>query len=255
MSEGKNHAHKLLKNIDKISSRYFSESSHSSELHSARRSCTGRKPSRLWDWERDHEYESNVDWRLRYLWVCLRQFEARDGWNIAWKRWLSRDITGLLSWREREPQLYVSAWNGKWAHWICTKTFGKLSIYRDDERQQWMQRVGDWDTIVKPDLINILNHYEQQGVQEFAIFGFCWGGKVSTLASTELGDRFKASGLVHPSSVTTGEAQGVQIPMYLMPSSNDLDMVLWGIPVKFKRFIIFFAIAPVLCGASNEIWR
>lgn len=93
------------------------------------------------------------------------------------------------------------------------------------ERQEWLQRVGDWDLIVKPDLISIVDHYQRQGVREFAIFGFCWGGKVATLTAIHLSDRFKASGLVHPSSVTNDEAVDVNIPMYLMPTRSEPDMV------------------------------
>lgn len=76
-----------------------------------------------------------------------------------------------------------------------------------------------------PDLINIVRHYQSQGVEEFAIFGMCWGGKVATLASIHLSDMFKASGLVHPSSVQDDEAVQINIPMYLMPANNDPDMV------------------------------
>lgn len=102
---------------------------------------------------------------------------------------------------------------------------GSSTIISATERQQWLARVGDWDTVVKPDLINIVDHYQNAGVTEFAIFGFCWGGKVSTLASIELADRFKASGLVHPSGVLNEEAADVKIPMYLMPTQNEPDMV------------------------------
>jgi len=89
----------------------------------------------------------------------------------------------------------------------------------------WIDRVGDWNSIVKPDLINVVQHYQSEGVEEFAIFGFCWGGKVATLASIELSEFFKASALVHPSSVTNDEALDVQIPMYLMPTQNEPDML------------------------------
>lgn len=88
-----------------------------------------------------------------------------------------------------------------------------------------MDRVGDWDLIIKPDLINLVRHYQSRGIEEFAIFGMCWGGKIATLAAIELSEYFKASGLVHPSSVTDDEANEVQIPMYLMPANNDPDMV------------------------------
>lgn len=93
------------------------------------------------------------------------------------------------------------------------------------ERPEWSDRVTDWNRVVKPDLINLVNHYRSRGVEEFAIFGFCFGGKVSTLAAIELSDLFKASGLVHPSSVTDDEAYQVKIPMYLMPSMNEFNMV------------------------------
>lgn len=88
-----------------------------------------------------------------------------------------------------------------------------------------MDRVGDWNTVIKPDLINLVHHYQSEGVEEFAIFGMCFGGRIATLAAIELSEYFKASGLVHPSSVTDDQAENVLIPMYLMPASNDPDMV------------------------------
>lgn len=88
-----------------------------------------------------------------------------------------------------------------------------------------MDRVGDWNLVIKPDLLNLVSYYQSQGVEEFAIFGFCWGGRIATLASIELSEYFKASGLVHPSLATDDEASAVQIPMYLMPAGNDPDMV------------------------------
>jgi len=94
-----------------------------------------------------------------------------------------------------------------------------------DDLQQWLQRVGDWETIVKPDLINIVEAYRDKGIHEFAIFGMCWGGKVATLAATELKNYFEASAIVHPASVTNEEADGVEIPMYLMPTQNEPDML------------------------------
>lgn len=102
---------------------------------------------------------------------------------------------------------------------------------------------GDWETVIKPDLLNILEHYRNEGVEEFAIFGFCWGGKQATNAAIELSEHFKASGLVHPSSVTIDEAVDVKIPMYLMPSSGEADMVRLSpatlvIGVQFKTILI-----------------
>ncbi|XP_037040525.1 uncharacterized protein LOC119077418 [Bradysia coprophila] len=89
----------------------------------------------------------------------------------------------------------------------------------------WLQRVGNWDTIVRPDLINVVRYYQSQGVQEFAIFGMCWGGRIGTSAAIELSDYFKAIGIVHPSNVNNNEAPLVRVPMYLLPSSAQPDML------------------------------
>jgi len=90
---------------------------------------------------------------------------------------------------------------------------------------EWLARVGNWELVVKPDLMEIVDHYKAEGVEEFAIFGMCWGGKVATLASTELNTLFKAAAMVHPASVANSEADGVKIPMYLMPTANEPDML------------------------------
>lgn len=98
-------------------------------------------------------------------------------------------------------------------------------LYSPDERQEWVERVTDWNRIVKPDLINLVQHYRSKGIEEFGILGFCWGGKVAELAAIEMKELFKASAIIHPSSIADEEAEEVKIPMYLMPAQNDLEMV------------------------------
>lgn len=71
-----------------------------------------------------------------------------------------------------------------------------------------------------------MRYYQSQGVQEFALFGMCWGGRIGTSVAIELPDYFKAIGIVHPSNVANSEASSVRIPMYLLPSSAQPDMVI-----------------------------
>lgn len=66
----------------------------------------------------------------------------------------------------------------------------------------------------------------EENITEIGIFGLCWGGKVSTLTVTQL-DGVKAAVLVHPSWVENTEAEGVKSPMYLLPSMDEPDMVLF----------------------------
>jgi len=93
--------------------------------------------------------------------------------------------------------------------------------------QTWVNQVGNWEERVKPDLLALIEEYTQRGAKHFGIFGWCWGGKVSTLASSDndLKGNLSAAGLVHPVFVTNDEAPGVQVPMYLMPSRDEPDMV------------------------------
>lgn len=89
----------------------------------------------------------------------------------------------------------------------------------------WQERVANWDTIVQFDVQNILDFYwTTYGVKEVGIFGFCWGGKISTLAASQM-PRIMAAGLVHPSSVTNDMAEDVHAPMYLFPCLDDPDML------------------------------
>jgi len=99
------------------------------------------------------------------------------------------------------------------------------AVDRDpSEREEWTARVTDYNKIVKPDLYNLLTYYRSRGIEEFAIFGFCYGAGVSTRAAEELSEHFKVSGIVHPSAVQTEDAYNVKIPMYLMPAKDDIDM-------------------------------
>lgn len=106
-------------------------------------------------------------------------------------------------------------------------------------RTAWLQRYADWETVVKPDLLNVVRYYQNQGVQEFAIFGICWGGRIGISAAIELSDYFKAIGVVHPSNVNISEATSVRLPMYLLPSSAQPDMVIRFSYLRAVRFKFF----------------
>lgn len=70
-----------------------------------------------------------------------------------------------------------------------------------------------------------MQYYRNKGIEEFGILGFCWGGKVAELAAIHMDELFKASAIIHPSSIVNEEAEQVKIPMYLMPARDDLEMV------------------------------
>jgi len=94
-----------------------------------------------------------------------------------------------------------------------------------EDIQTWLQNNASWDGVVKYDINTVINAFAtRDNITEVGIFGMCWGGKISTLAATEI-DEIKVAGLVHPSSVNNSEADGVRAPMYLLPSRSEPDML------------------------------
>lgn len=97
--------------------------------------------------------------------------------------------------------------------------------FSPEEYAQWQQNVANWDTIVQYDVREIIRFYkDKENTTQFGIFGFCWGGKISTLAASQMPE-IKVAGLVHPSSVTLDMMDDVHAPMYLFPCLDDPDMV------------------------------
>jgi dienelactone hydrolase len=93
-----------------------------------------------------------------------------------------------------------------------------------DEYAAWRERVTNWDRIVQYDIRSLLDYYKgTQNISNIGIFGFCWGGLITTLTASQMGDEIRAAGLVHPSSITNEMANDVKAPMYLFPCLDDPD--------------------------------
>ncbi|KAI1425172.1 hypothetical protein F5Y12DRAFT_386962 [Xylaria sp. FL1777] len=58
-------------------------------------------------------------------------------------------------------------------------------------------------------------------VKEWAILGFCWGGKVVSLASASPENPFKAGVEVHPAMVDPKDAEGIKIPLCFLASKDE----------------------------------
>ncbi|CAL8135645.1 unnamed protein product [Orchesella dallaii] len=98
----------------------------------------------------------------------------------------------------------------------------------------WVEENASWDKVAKFDILNIINTFQtRDNISEFAIFGMCYGGFMSTMAATEIPE-IKAAGLVHPSYVTDEYADGVKAPMYLLPTSTDADFLPFYEVLKTK---------------------
>ncbi|CAG7728119.1 unnamed protein product [Allacma fusca] len=91
--------------------------------------------------------------------------------------------------------------------------------------RNFIQTHGNWNKSVKADILKVLKYYqEQQNIQTFGIFGFCWGARIAIDVSREIPD-VKAAAIIHPSMFKTDDANGVKIPMLLVPSKGETDMI------------------------------
>ncbi|CAG7731309.1 unnamed protein product [Allacma fusca] len=83
---------------------------------------------------------------------------------------------------------------------------------------------GTWSNTVKPDFEKVIEHYKtQENITAFGVFGFCWGGRISIDASTEVPD-ISASALVHPSMWTNDDAETIKSATLLLPTKDEADM-------------------------------
>jgi len=78
----------------------------------------------------------------------------------------------------------------------------------------------------------------QRGISEWAIVGYCWGGKIVNLISQE-GTPFKAAASCHPAMVDAGDAAGVTIPFAMLPSKDEDKEAVekWQQAIKVKNVV------------------
>ncbi|ODM99109.1 putative AIM2 family protein C30D10.14 [Orchesella cincta] len=91
------------------------------------------------------------------------------------------------------------------------------------EIKKFVATKGSWE-IAKRDMLNVIEHYKKEGVTNFGVFGFCWGGKMSIRASCEIDD-VNASVLIHPSMVDNADAEGAKCPVLFIPTKDEPDMI------------------------------
>ncbi|KAI1109431.1 alpha/beta-hydrolase [Nemania sp. NC0429] len=58
-------------------------------------------------------------------------------------------------------------------------------------------------------------------IKEWAIIGYCWGGKVASLVAAAPENPFKAGVSIHPAMVDPKDAEGIKIPFALLASKNE----------------------------------
>ncbi|KAK0346184.1 hypothetical protein LTR59_017902 [Friedmanniomyces endolithicus] len=92
---------------------------------------------------------------------------------------------------------------------------------------------------------------ERPDIREWAVVGFCWGGKIVNLVSQE-GTLFKAAAACHPAMVDAKDAPGVTIPYAMFPSKDESreDVEAWEKGLKVKNVVKWW---PYVYSISNQV--
>jgi len=102
----------------------------------------------------------------------------------------------------------------------------------------WWATQGSPDKTVKrmPQVVKELQQMHPE-IKEWAVLGFCWGGKVVSLV-TKAPSLFVSAATAHPAFPLPGKAEDVSCPILLLPTSGEKKEVVdeWvkGLKVRHK---------------------
>lgn len=60
-------------------------------------------------------------------------------------------------------------------------------------------------------------------VTDWAILGYCWGGKVVSLVTSAENNAFKVGAEIHPAMVDAKDAEGIKVPLIMLASKEEPD--------------------------------
>eukprot|EP01096_Ripella_sp_DP13-Kostka_P016146 TRINITY_DN776_c0_g1_i2.p2 TRINITY_DN776_c0_g1~~TRINITY_DN776_c0_g1_i2.p2 ORF type:complete len:260 (-),score=109.90 TRINITY_DN776_c0_g1_i2:39-779(-) len=87
----------------------------------------------------------------------------------------------------------------------------------------WIQRVGGWDAVTKPDVVERVVPFlrnEKKITGKIGIIGFCWGASVA-VASSQFEGLVHAVAGIHPSFVDEKLVSEATCPQLFCPAGND----------------------------------
>jgi len=82
---------------------------------------------------------------------------------------------------------------------------------------------------------------ERPEIKDWAVLGFCWGGKIVNLVSQE-GTPFKVAAAAHPAMIDAKDASAITIPILLQPSKDESkdDVAAWQKNIKVKNEVTWY---------------
>jgi dienelactone hydrolase len=77
------------------------------------------------------------------------------------------------------------------------------------------------------ELKSVASSLKSEGYTQISLYGFCWGGKVATVAAGEK-DLFKSVAIVHPAMLDVKDVDGIEVPFGFYPSKVSIGMLEHG---------------------------
>ena len=104
-----------------------------------------------------------------------------------------------------------------------------------DEFTSWRQSVGANSKVIE-DVNTLLPWIREQGVNNIACLGFCWGGKQVMNCCARGAQHFCCGASLHPAFLSEEDAVAVQAPLALMPAGDDPDIAPIQAVLSTKSF-------------------
>jgi dienelactone hydrolase len=77
------------------------------------------------------------------------------------------------------------------------------------------------------ELKSVASTLKSERYTHISLYGFCWGGKVATVAAGEK-DLFKSVAIVHPAMLDVKDVDGIEVPFGFYPSKVNIGTVRYG---------------------------
>ena len=123
-----------------------------------------------------------------------------------------------------------------------------ISWYPPGDDKEKQEKLGAWfkERASPPQALERISKVidelkKSRGVEEWAICGFCWGGKIVNLSSQK-GSLFKVGASVHPAMVAAEDAKAATIPIIMLPSKDEPkeDVEAWQKEIKTPSVVEWF---------------
>ncbi|KAG0025385.1 hypothetical protein BGZ82_010056 [Podila clonocystis] len=103
----------------------------------------------------------------------------------------------------------------------------------------WIHENGDFKkNHINELILAAVEDLRKDGCTSFSIFGQCWGALMAVMAASQEGQPFLAAGGPHPSFFSVEIVKDIKVPVIILASKDEADMIPVAAAVDAKGFAI-----------------